>query len=153
MNVVLKGLLSAAVLAFAMPAWADDNCTGIDTLVATDSNLTDFGGGVKKLAWTADSIVSSSNDSTVNMLVGECSATTLITPDGKSQSQGFCARHDADGDVAVISISQAPGADKSEWKSLSGTGKFANRQESGWSQRVLVSGNVFIVKWGGTCQK
>jgi hypothetical protein len=150
----MKYPLCAAIALGSMmaiaPSWAADNCSGMDTLFTTATDMTDFGQGVKKMTWTADSIVTS-NNSNFDVLVGECSATTLTTPDG-SQTEGFCARHDKDGDVTSISTSQAPGADKSEWKTVAGTGKYANKQSSGWAQRIFVEGNVFVVKWGGNCQ-
>jgi len=135
-------------------ARAADTCTGIDTLTTTASDATDLGQGLEKRTWTADSVVTS-NDAKFPVLYGECSATVLITPDGKSQMSGFCARHDKDGDVASISINQAPGEDKSTWKSTGGTGKFANtadtQPETGWSQLIFSEGAVFVVKWGGNC--
>lgn len=151
----MKYPLCAAIVSLGMmavaPSWAADTCSGVDTLVTTASDMTDFGQGLKKMTWTAGSIVTS-NDSNFNVLVGECSATTLTTPNG-SQTQGFCARHDKDGDIESMSFSQAPEADKSEWKSIAGTGKYANKpSSSGWAQSVFTDGDIFVVKWGGNCQ-
>jgi len=64
---------------------------------------------------------------------------------------GYCARHDKDGDTQSISFHQAPGADKGEWKSTEGTGKFAGMVGSGWFQNVLMDGKNSVVKWGGDC--
>jgi hypothetical protein len=137
------GLMSTA-------SWAADTCSGIDTLTTTASDETDLGQGLVKRTWTADSVVTS-NDAKFPVLYGECSATVLMTPDGKSQMAGFCVRHDKDGDVASISINQAPGEAKSTWKSTGGTGKFAATGESGWAQSIFSEGAVFVAKWGGDC--
>jgi hypothetical protein len=51
-----------------------------------------------------------------------------------------------------ISFHQAPGAEKGEWKSTGGTGKFAGKEGSGWFQNVLMDGKNSVVKWGGDCR-
>jgi hypothetical protein len=71
--------------------------------------------------------------------------------DGKTQQTGYCARRDKDGDTTSISFYWPPGADKGEWKSTGGTGKFAGKQGSGWAQVVLADGKNLVVKWGGDC--
>jgi hypothetical protein len=58
------------------------------------------------------------------------------------------ARHDKDGDAQAISTRLAPGADKIEWKSVSGTGKYAGKQDSGWAQMIFAEGKVVVVKMG-----
>lgn len=153
MNIMLKGLAAAAVCSVfsVSSSWAD-NCTGTDSLVTLTSDITDLGQGLKKMTWTAESIVTS-DDSIYKLIVGECSATMLTTPDGRSQSAGYCARHDKDGDTASISINQAPGADKSTWRATGGTGKYADKiGDSGWAQPIFAEGSVFVVKWGGDCK-
>ncbi len=99
---------------FMSPSWAD-TCTGYDTLVTQSAETTDLGQGLKQTSWKAQSVIMS-NDSVYKLVVGECSSTTLQTQDGKTQSMGYCARHDKDGDTQSISTRQAPGADKIEWK-------------------------------------
>src|SRR5215471_17318645 len=42
--------------------------------------------------------------------------------------------------LASLPRHQAPGADKGEWKSTGGTGKFAGKGGSGWFQTVLMDG-------------
>jgi hypothetical protein len=116
------GLMSTA-------SWAADTCTGIDTLTTTASDETDLGQGLVKRTWTADSVVTS-NDAKFPVLYGECSATVLMTPDGKSQMAGFCVRHDKDGDVASISINQAPGEDKRHHVATATTPMLKYRSES-----------------------
>lgn len=132
------------------PSWAADTCTGLDTLVTQASDVTDLGQGLKKMVWTAQSVVTSS-DLIYALVVGECSSTTLTTPDGKSQAQGYCARHDKDGDTQSVAINQPPGADKITWKSTGGIGKYAGKQDAGWAQPIFAEGSVLVVKWGGDC--
>ena len=131
-------------------ARAADTCTGYDALVVQSADTTDLGHGMKQTTVKQHSILFS-NDSIYNMATGECSATVLQTPEGKAQMQGFCARHDKDGDTQSIAIRMPPGADKIEWKSTGGSGKYAGKQDSGWAQNVLTDGKIRVVKWGGDC--
>jgi hypothetical protein len=141
---------AAAVLVVAMPSWAADTCTGHDILVTQVSETADLGHGLKQITFKESSIVMS-NDSIYNLLTGECSGAALISEDGKAQSSGFCARHDAEGNTIGLSFSQAPGSDKGIWKTVSGTGKFAGKQNTGWFQSVVEDGKISITKWGGDC--
>jgi hypothetical protein len=127
-------------------------CTGYDVGVVQSADMTDLGHGMKQTTVKGYSILFS-NDSIYNMATGECSTTLLQTPDGKVQMQGFCARHDKDGDTQSIAIRLPPGADKIEWKSTGGTGKFAGEQGSGTAQNVLTDGKMSVVKWSGDCHK
>jgi hypothetical protein len=132
------------------PAWGADTCTGYDTLVTQSSETTDLGHGLKLTSSRAQSVVMS-NDSIYKMVAGECSSTNLRTPDGKTQLMGYCARRDKDGDTTSISTIQSPGADKIEWKSTGGTGKYEGKRDSGWAQIVFAEGKTLVVKWGGDC--
>ncbi len=145
------GAIISLALMFTTPAWAD-TCSGLDTLVTQDFETIDLGHGLKKSVWTATSVVTST-DSIYKLLVGECTATMLQTEDGNTQSSGFCARHDKDGDTASIAIHQPPGADKNEWRVTGGTGKYANNKDTGWAQPAYADGSVLVVKWGGDCKK
>ena len=69
-----------------------------------------------------------------------------------TQSMGYCARRDKDGDTQSISWHSAPGADKGVWKSTGGSGKFAGKQDSGWFQGTVSDGKMSVSKWGGTCK-
>jgi hypothetical protein len=120
-------------------------------LVAQSAETTDLGHGLKLTRFKSQSILIS-NDSALNLATGECSGTTLQTEDGKTQSSGYCARRDKNGDTQSISFRQAPGTDKGEWKATGGTGKFAGKQNSGWYQMVRADGNMLVTKWGGDCQ-
>lgn len=145
---------AAAILSLGVgwiaPSWAD-NCSGQDTLVTKSIETADLGNGLTKTVWAAYSVVTSS-DSIYTLLVGECSTTILQTPDGKTQSAGFCARHDKDNDTASIAIHQAPGADKIEWKASGGSGKYADKHDVGWAQQVFAEGPITVTKWGGDCK-
>ena len=151
---LLRVISCAAVLPLGIQcvssARAADTCTGHDTLVVQSADTTDLGHGMKQTTVKQHSILFS-NDSIYNMVTGECSGTVLQTPDGKTQMQGFCARHDKDGDAQSIAFGMPPGADKIEWKSIGGTGKYAGKQDSGWAQNVLTDGKISVVKWGGDC--
>jgi hypothetical protein len=142
----------AAALLFGVmwtPSWAD-NCTGYDVLVSQSADTTDLGKGLKQISTRYQSMLVS-NDSIYNLVGGECSSINLVTPDGKAQFMGYCARRDKDGDTQSVSIRQLPGVDKIEWKSTGGTGKFAGKQDSGWAEVVLTDGKSMVVKWGGDC--
>ena len=73
------GLLVGACLvnyAFA------DNCTGYDTIVTTSSETRDLGNGMKLTTFQAESALLS-QDSVYNLVVGQCSGTSLSTPNRK----------------------------------------------------------------------
>src|SRR5215469_7207587 len=132
------------------PSWAD-NCTGYDALVTQSAETTDLGHGLKQTSFRSTAMLFS-DDSMYNLVGGECAGTVLQTEDGKTQQMGYCARHDKDGDTQSVSFQQAPGADKGEWKSTGGTGKFAGKENSGWFQNVLMDGKNLVTKWGGDCR-
>ena len=146
-------LVSTAILSLGIMGVSSsraDNCTGYDALVLQSAETLDLGHGLKQTSVRQESILVS-NDSIYNLLAGECAGTNLQTEEGKTQSTGYCARRDKDGDTQSISFHQAPGADKGEWKSTGGTGKFAAKGGSGWFQNVLMDGKNSVVKWGGDC--
>jgi len=131
-----------------------DNCTGVDVLVtqtAETAETTEIAKDHTITIWKAYSVLVSP-DSIYNNTSGECSGTILSTPDGKTQSMGYCVRHDKDGDTQSISWHQAPGADKGVWKSTGGSGKFAGNQDSGWFQGVMADGAMSVSNWGGSCR-
>jgi hypothetical protein len=144
----------AAVLPLSMicmsSSWAD-NCTGYSTSVTQSAETTDLGKGVKQTAWKSATVVMS-NDSIYNLVTGECVGITLQTEEGKMQTMGYCSRRDKDGDTYSIAVHRPLGADKGQWNSVGGTGKFAGKQDSGWYQNVLVDGKTSVGKWGGDCK-
>jgi len=111
---------------------------------------TDFGHGLKQTRLKAKSVLLSGN-SLYNLVAGECVGIMLQTPDGKPQLEGYCVRHDKAGDTFSTAWSQAPGADKGEWRATGGTGKYAGKQDSGWWQVLYADANVVVSKWGGDC--
>ena len=146
-------LVSTAILSLGIMGVSSsraDNCTGYDALVLQSAETLDLGHGLKQTSVRQESILIS-NDSIYNLLAGECAGTNLQTEEGKTQSMGYCARRDKDGDTQSISFHLPLGADKLEWKSTGGTGKFAGKQGSGWAQVVLTDGKNTVVKWGGDC--
>jgi hypothetical protein len=145
------GLIAALPIGLlCMSSSRADTCTGYDVLVMSPSEATDLGHGMKQIRVKAQSVVLS-NDSVYNLVVGECAGTMLQTPDGKTQSAGYCARHDKAGDTQSVAWRQAPGDDKGAWKSTGGTGKYAGKQDSGWFQDVYADAKVIVSKWGGDC--
>ena len=139
------GLAFGASLAYA------DNCKGVDVLVTQTAETTKLADNHTITIWKAHSVLVSPGSVYDNM-AGECSGAILSTPDGKTQAMGYCARRDKDGDTASISWHQAAGADKGMWKSTGGTGKFANRTDSGWYQAAMADGAMSSTVWGGTCR-
>lgn len=149
-----KSIITAGLFLFFGTSLAyADNCTGMDVQVARTSETTDLGNGhaitiVKLYSQTVSADCSKCNGTT-----GECSGTVLTTPDGKTQSMGYCARRDKDGDTVSSSWHRAPGADKGTWKTIGGTGKYADSVgDSGWWQNAWDDGVMFTNAWGGTCQ-
>jgi hypothetical protein len=128
-----------------------DNCTGYDALVTTNTETRDLGNGMTLTAFQSESILFSS-DSIYNLVTGQCSGTALATPDGKVRSNGYCARHDKDGDTQSVKWSQEPGADKGMWELTGGSGKFAGKTGSGWFQNVRSDGKMAVTQWGGNCK-
>jgi len=154
MNRKLKGfetcIAAAVLLVCSSPLARADNCTGTDALVTQTAETTELAKNHTITIWKAYSVLASP-DSIYNNATGECSGVILATPDGKTQSMGYCARRDKDGDTQSISWHAAPGADKGMWKSTGGSGKYAGKQDSGWFQNVVADGKMSVTKWGGTC--
>jgi len=149
-KVVSSGFIVGAGFLLCSAAFAD-NCTGYDALVTTNANTLDLGNGMTLTVFQSESILIS-GDSIYNLATGQCSGTALSTPDGKVRSSGHCARHDKDNDLQSIEWSQAAGAGKGMWKSTGGTGKFADKTDSGWFQGVRSDGKLSVTKWGGNCK-
>jgi hypothetical protein len=132
------------------PSRAADTCTGYDTLVVQSIEVTDLGKGLKQTTSRSQSVVLS-NDSIYQALAGECSNVMLQTEDGKTQLMGYCARRDKDGDTQSIAFHLAAGADKGQWQTTGGTGKYAGKQDKGWFQPMLADGKMSVTRWGGDC--
>ncbi len=148
-NLMRSSFIVASGLCLSGGALAD-NCTGYDTLVTTSAETRDLGNGTSLTTFQSETILIT-DYAIYNPLTGKCSGTALATPDGKVRSSGQCARRDKDGHTASIEWSQAPGAERGQWKSTGGTGKFAARTASGWFQNVRSDGKMAVSKWGGNC--
>ena len=156
MNRKLKGFKTciaagALVICSSPLARAADNCTGVDVLVTQTAETTEIAKNHTISIWKAFSVLASPG-TIYNNATGECSGITLTTPDGKTQSMGYCARRDKDGDTQSIAWHSAPGAEKGVWKATGGSGKFAGKQDSGWFQFARGDGKMAVTNWGGTCQ-
>ena len=136
----------------AAPALAAD-CSGYDILVNQSAETLDVGNGHTMTVIRAWSVLITDDPRSVyNLTTGECQGTILATPDGKVQSSGYCARRDKDKDTQSIQWTQAAGAEKGDWRSTGGTGKFAGRTDAGWFQGVNADGKMAISRWGGKCK-
>jgi len=143
---------AAALACAAGPALAAE-CSGYDILVNQTADTLDVGNGHTMTVIRSWSIlITDDQKSPYNLTTGECQGTLLATPDGKTQGSGYCARRDKDKDTQSIQWTQAAGADKGEWHSTGGTGKFAGRTDSGWFQGVTADGKMAISRWGGKCR-
>lgn len=152
-----KKLLSCSSAALLIAGTAGQTlaaeCSGYDILVSQAADTLDVGNGHTMTVIRAWSILITDDPKSVyNMTTGECQGTILATPDGKAQASGYCARRDKDKDTQSIQWTQAPGAEKGEWRSTGGTGKFAGRTDSGWFQGVNADGKMSISRWGGKCR-
>ena len=132
------------------PSWAADTCTGLDTLVTQASDVTDLGQGLKKMVWTAQSVVTSS-DSIYALVVGECcllrSRRQTANPKRKAivrvmiRMATHRASRSINRPVQIRLLGNQPG----------GNGKYAGKQDAGWAQPIFAEGSVLVVKWGGDC--
>jgi hypothetical protein len=76
-----------------------------------------------------------------HMAVGVCDPSTLR-----------CTYKDKDGDSWTNDVSIA-----GTWKTVEGTGKYANSKSSGWSKTMRMDvgpeGGVYVGVWGGQCSR
>lgn len=146
-----NSIIAAGVLIFGAPLAYADNCTGTDVNVTRTFETTELGEGHTVTTWRAYSQTVSA-DSDMGGTTGECTGAFLATPDGKTQAMGYCARRDKDGDTYSASWHRASGADKGTWRRVTGTGKFAGQQASGWWKSAWGDGVMSATTWGGTCK-
>jgi hypothetical protein len=130
-----------------------DECTGYMTNVLISATTTDMGGGHVMTVSRYTNIVITDDPADIrNMLMGECSGTTLTMPDGKSRTVGYCLRKDKNGDTSSFLWGWELGADKGYWQSIGGTGKFANIDISGWWRPAASDGGPrSVARYGGKC--
>ena len=151
MKLTKSTIAAGVLLVFGSSLAYADSCTGTDVLVVRTNETTDLGKGHTITTFKAYS-QNVSADSDRGGTTGECSGAVLATPDGKTQSMGYCARRDKDGDTYSSSWHRASGADKGTWRDMGGTGKFAGRKGSGWWQLAWADGVMIANAWGGTCE-
>ena len=151
MKLSKSAVVTSVLLLFSSSFALADNCTGTDLHVTRTFETTDLGQGHTISVWKAYSQTVSA-DSNIGGMTGECSGAVLATPDGKTQSMGYCVRRDKDGDTYSASWHRASGADTGTWKRIAGTGKFEGTQASGWWKRAWGDGAMSANRWGGTCQ-
>ncbi len=97
--------------------------------------------------------VSEDSSAAYHMVSGECIGSFLTTPDGKTQSSGYCARKDKDGDVLNEEwVSTDTAGDKGTWKLVGGTGKFARAAGTAQWEFIQLQGKMGAVRWVGNCQ-
>ena len=129
-------------------------CSGYDILVTEVAETTELGEGHSIMLLKAHSvIVTNDPDNIYNLTAGSCFGTVEFMPDGTVKQSGHCARKDKDGDTYSLWWAQEPGAERGTWGSLSGTGKFAGINDSGWWQDTMAEGAMFATAFDGACGK
>ena len=138
-------------LTIALPAISQAaKCSGYDSEVVESVNVTELSKGHSVTMVRSYSLLTSEN-SIYTLGTGECSAVVLATPDGATRLSGHCVWKDKDGDTFSNQYEQEPGADKTKWKIVAGTGKYADKTGSGWVQPVRSDGKMGVFRWEGTC--
>jgi hypothetical protein len=138
-------------LIVALPAISQAaKCSGYDSEVVESVNVTELSKGHSVTIVRSYSLLTSEN-SIYTLGTGECSAVVLATPDGATRASGHCVWKDKDGDTYSNRFEQEAGADKTKWKTVGGTGKYANKSGSGWVQPVRDDGKMSVFKWEGEC--
>jgi len=147
----IKVLVLATICSVATDIHAADNCTGAEATVDTYTETFQVSKDHSLTVVRSASVVMTEDAPMYNLTSGECTASVLATPDGKTQATGHCLRHDKDGDTWSLEWTQPSGTDKGTWKTVGGTGKFAGKHSSGWFQEVRRDGKLGAIKWGGSC--
>ena len=151
-NTALYWMLGAVTCALSQPSVAAENCRGWDVLTTLSSETLDLGKDHTLTVVRQTSALTTENAPIYDQMTGECTGSILSMPGGAVRAVGYCLRHDKDGDTASIEWGVEPGATRGYWKSTAGTGKFAGKADSGWSELVRTDAKIEMVKWGGTCK-
>jgi hypothetical protein len=146
------GLLAALCAVPAVSFAGKCSGTNINNLVSWEPS--EISKGTTLAIMRATSVTVSDDPSAAYHLVsGECVGSFLITPDGKTQGSGSCARKDKDGDVLNEEWVTADGTGaKGTWKNVGGTGKFSNARNTGQWEFSQLQGKMAAVRWVGNCQ-
>ena len=147
-----KLVVIAVICAASTGTPAADNCTGSEATVDSYSETFEVSKEHSLTIVRSASVLMTDDAPIYNLTTGECTASVLATPDGKTLATGHCLRRDKDGDSWSLEFTQPPGADKGTWKTAGGTGKFSGKRSAGWFQEVRRDGKLAAIKWGGTCK-
>ena len=134
-------------VAHAAPA---DNCTGFIAEVnrAYEQSL-EVGNAGRVNSFTSYDIVTSDAPE-INGELGECRG-TWVASDGKYTGGGYCSFKDKDGDTQYLRWEAS--FPVGTWRSVGGTGKWADNNNSGWIRLVTRDDKRTLLQWGGTCEK
>jgi hypothetical protein len=150
-NVMLSAAVAAAsVLAASNTSAIAAECSGYGIFVVESAETEDLGGGHQLILVRMSSVaITDDPNHILNQTTGECHASIVKTPDGMRKISSHCGRQDSDGDTYSLEFSLAPGAEKGEWKTYAGTGKFSEFSASGWSHGTKpLRGNLERVVMG-----
>lgn len=144
----LAGLCAISSVSFA------GKCSGTNINNTASWEPTEIAKGTTLATLRITSVTVNDDRSAPNHLVaGECIGSFLMTPDGKTQGSGSCARTDKDGDVLNEEWVTVEGSgSKGTWKNVGGTGKFANTRNTGQWEFSPLQGKMGAVRWVGNCQ-
>lgn len=129
-----------------------DNCSGHDVLVNRFTETTAVAKDHALTTMIDHSVITSDDYQIVDGTTGECAATMLTFPDGKTKVSGHCVRRDKDGDSYSVEFSSVPDIAGTAWKIIAGTGKFKGNASSGRAQSAVHDGKIILVKWAGICK-
>src|SRR5262249_51185400 len=102
-------------------------------------------------SFTSYDIITSNDDPAANGRLGECRGTWLVSAGGVPTGHGYCSFQDKDGEVEYIQWDTSPSG--GTWKGVGGTGKWADRANSGWTKLIAHDANRTLLQWGGTCAR
>lgn len=126
--------------------------TNINTMLSWEPNELSKGTTLTTFRHTSV-IVSDDPNAPYHLAAGECIGQLLVTPDGKTQGGGSCARKDKDGDVLNEEWVLPAGTEfKGTWKNVGGTGKYANAADTAQWQVIMSQGKMGAVRWMGNCK-
>jgi hypothetical protein len=145
---VVAALCSASSISFA------GKCAGTNINNTLSWEPTEISKGTTLATFRTTSVtVSDDPGAAYHLVSGECIGSFLMTPDGKTQASGSCARKDKDGDVLNEEWTTVEGTgSKGVWKNVGGTGKFSNARNSGQWEFSPLQGKMGAVRWVGNCQ-
>lgn len=143
---VLAGLVAFTPVSLAGQEIMTD--AGYTTLHTVSEDVTQRAdGGMLVRTVGTGVVISDDKESPLHHLASDCMFNTAIAPDGTVESSiGFCAQHDADGNM--YGAWGHADADGGEWRMIPGSGAFANVGGGGayWTQTQWEDGRA-IIRW------